>query len=166
MNKKQKSYYELIKGLAFGILAMVGACWFVLHYAGNPFQEIALIQRGETTTGNLVDSFEIETAGSHDRIGVCDRGVYSYRLSDGREFKTFTDVPTGQLKELEKVEYLPDNPAVSRIKGDGCQTITEFLWRKVGLGGILFVAFLSIGFTVIRKAINEFKRSKVPSSDE
>jgi hypothetical protein len=132
----------------------------VLSHAGNPFHELALIRNSQITNGYLVDSFEIETAGSNDRIGVCDRGVYAYRLPDGREFKTFTDVPTGQLKELQKVEYLLDNPAVSRIKGDGCQTITEFLWRKVGVGGLLLVAFLSIGFVVARNAISEFKSSK------
>jgi len=60
---------------------------------------------------------------------------------------------------LFEIEYLPNKPDISRIKGSGGQSITELLWRKVGLGGLFLVFLLSFGFYFVRHAIKEFKRS-------
>lgn len=114
----------------------------------------------------IVDTIEVEHEDSRGHVTYSNIGVYSYQTPDGRKFKTTTRDPVGQLKERQKVEYLPDKPMISRIKGDGCQTITEFLWRKVGLGGLLLVAFISIGYLVLRESLNEFRCVKITSDDE
>jgi hypothetical protein len=138
------------KTIALGVLLLIGACWFLWYeIGGNPLTELALIRRAEVTTGTLVETYEIE----HDTdrgVYVRDAGIYVYRLPDGREFRAYTRVPTGQLKEQQQVEYLPDRPGLSRIKGDGCQTVTEWLWRKVGLGLLLLAALSAPGIMLIR----------------
>lgn len=159
-NKKQENiHWSLVKGIVIGTLLIAFAIWFIGDATGNPLHELALIRNAEITTGTLVDSFEVEKAGSNDRVYFCDRGVYSY-LAGGNSFKTFIDAPTGQLNELEEVEYLPNNPEISRVKGDGCQSITELLWRKVGLGGLMLIAFSSFGFIYLRNSIKEYRHKK------
>jgi hypothetical protein len=122
--------------IAWGILAIVGACGFVWHIAGNPLHELALIRRAQVTIGTLTDHYEDEREHGH-RIYPIDVGLYRYHVPDGREFEVVTKVPPGELKEQEEVEYLPAKPHVSRIKGDGCQTVAEWLFNKVCMGGLL-----------------------------
>jgi hypothetical protein len=73
---------------------------------------------------------------------------------------------SGQLKEkfrdLQRpypieVEYLPNNPSVSRIKGDGSASITDWLWRKAGLGSLLLALFVSPGIILLRNGIRDLK---------
>jgi len=80
-----------------------------------------------------------------DAVYPIDVGVYIYRIGDGREFTTLDGTPVGELRERLQVEYLPDKPAVSRIKGDGCQAVTEWLWRKVCPWALLLLLLCSPG---------------------
>lgn len=147
----------MIKKVIIGVLLILVAFWFWWSMVGNPFHELALIRRGQVTTGYLVDIHEHEEEDYRGHVYLSDVGVYTFQLSGGREFKATTRAPTGQLREQEEIEYLPNNPTISRIKGDGCNSITEWLWRKIGLGGILLLIFLSIGFEFVLQAIKEFK---------
>lgn len=153
-----------LKTLTWGVLAIVAACWFWLYLAGNPVDELALIRRAQIAAGSLVDTYENELEDNRGRVYLSDVGVYTYRVPDGREFKTTTRVPTGQLKERQEVEYLPDNPAVSRIRGDGCRSVVEWLWRKVGLGGLLLALYVSPGVVLIREAFRDIKRLRTATS--
>lgn len=155
-DKSENIYGSLIKGIVIGVICLIIAIWFWLSQVGNPFDELALIRKAQTTYGVLVDSFDIESAGSNDRIAILDRGIYAFNVG-GQEFKTFIDVPMGELNEREEVEYLPDNPEVNRIKGEGCQSVVEWLWRKMGIGGVILLMLCSIGFVMLRGAIFEFK---------
>lgn len=144
--------------IAWGVLIIVGACVFVWHLAGNPLHDLALIRRAQVTIGTLTESQEVE----HDTdrgVYYSDVGLYTYRIPDGREFQVVNEVPSGQLKEQEQVEYLPDKPAVSRIKGSGSQTITEWLGRW-GLAGGLLLSMVCAGVfsEVILPGIREMKR--------
>lgn len=149
---------EPVKTLICGVVAILVALWFWLSLVKNPFHEFALIRRAQVAAGSLVDTFESEQEDFRGHVYFSDVGVYAYRVPDGREFKTTTRVPTGQLKEHQEVEYLPDSPAVSRIRGDGCHSITEWLWRKVALGLLLLAIFLSPGVVLLRRAIRAMKR--------
>jgi hypothetical protein len=137
------------KGRIAGVMwiVMVGLLvWYVR--GGNSLNELALIRRAQVASGSLVDTGEYEQEDYRGHVYYSDVGVYAYRLSDGREFKTCARVPTGQLEEQEDVEYLPDNPAVSRIAGDGCQTVTGWLCRQVGLG-VFCVVFAIPGIALL-----------------
>jgi len=165
MNKIRNAYYELTKGMATGILFMLFACCFWLYLAGNPFAELALIRSAQSISGFIIDAWEQPLDTDEGRTRRANGAIYKYYIdeheftkktkdSDGRLHKEF-----GKLKQpfRVEVEYLPNNPQVSRIKGDGCQTITEWLWRRVALGGTLLLAFLAIGLFVIQNAINEYR---------
>lgn len=143
-----------------GILLILVACWFWYSLLGNPLNEFSLIHRAQTISGALLETHESEQEDYRGHVYFSDVGVYAYRLPDGREFKTITKASTGNLKKQQQVEYLPDNPAVSRIKGDGCQTITEWLWRTVGLGIILLVVFISPGMILLRNGVRDIKRAR------
>ncbi len=56
-------------------------------------------------------------------------------------------------REKIEVEYLPDNLTVSRINGTGSPTVTDWLWRKVGLGGLALTLFLSPWAAIIYREV-------------
>lgn len=150
---KANTFSESVKAIIWGVLAILVAVWFVFHIAGNPLKELALIRGAEIAKGTLVDVYEDEQEDERGRVHESDVGVYAYRVSDGRDFTVTTRDPRGQLEQLREVEFLPTNPAVSRIKGDGCSTIVEFLWRKLLLGGVLLTLFVWPGVEILRSGI-------------
>ena len=154
-SKKPTAPARMLTG---GVLMILAACWFWFWLVKNPFDELALIRRAQVASGSLVDTLEDEAEDSRGKVRSVDIGVYAYRLPDGREFKTTKRVPAGELRDYQEIEYLPDNPAVSRVKGDGCRSITEWLWRKVGLGTLVLAVFLAPGFIQLRDAIRDMKR--------
>lgn len=159
--KSENIYYGLIKGIVIGLICMIVALWFMWEMVGNPFDELALIRKAETTNCTLIDSYIDETEGYRGKVFFADVGIYSFFVSDGSEFKAIDRAPLGKLKEYQEVEYLPDNPKVNRIKGEGCQSITEWLWRKIGIGSFLLLMFLSIGFIVLKSSIIKFRCRKI-----
>ncbi|MCJ7663518.1 MAG: DUF3592 domain-containing protein [Desulfobacterales bacterium] len=159
--KMKRVTWDSAKTFFCGVVLIIGGCWFWYHEAGgNPLHELALIRRAQITTGSLVDTYEHEQEDYRGHVYYSDVGIYSYRLPDGREFKTSTRVPTGQLKEQQEVEYLPNNPEVSRIKGDGCNSVTEFLWRKVGVGSLFLAICITPGIFLVRQAFSENTKNR------
>src|SRR5688572_1220798 len=128
------------------------------HIVGNPFDELALIRRAHVAVGSLADTFEYEREDERGRVYLSDVGVYTFRTLDGAQFNASTRVPTGQLSKQLDVKYLPDEPAVNRIRGDGCASIFEWLWRKVGLGIFLLALLLSPGVILLRNGRSEERR--------
>lgn len=155
---------DSIKTLLWGILWIAVALGFMHHITGNPLDELALIRRAHVAVGSLADTFEHEQEDERGRVYLSDVGVYTFRTPAGQQFNASTRVPTGQLSKQQEVEYLPDNPAVNRIRGDGCASIFEWLWRKVGLGIILLALSLSPGMTLLRNGIRDIRQlQKIPN---
>lgn len=158
-----------MKLVIFAVLWVLGVCWFWYQLMGNPLAELALIRRAHTAPGFIVDTWEdVEDAGEGGAQWF-HAAVYTYRLPDGREYKERTPERKGRLREQFRefeepypieVEYLPENPAVSRIKGYGCQSVGEWLWRKAGLGSLLLAVFLGGGVILLRDGIREIKKSR------
>jgi len=160
---------DSVKTLLCGFLWILGVCWFWYYVAGNPLDELALIRRAQVAPGFIVDTWEDVEDGDRGQATWFHGATYTYHIPDGREFTQSTKSTSGRLKEefqdLQRpypveVEYLPDNPAVNRIKGDGCASITEWLWRKVGLGGLLLALFASPGIVLLRNGVRDIKRIK------
>lgn len=158
-----------MKGVLFGIIWIAGACWFVLFSTGNPLDELALIRRAQIAPGFIVDAWEDvaddDRGGAHWSHAV----EYKYRLRDGREYTSYTLPRSGRLKDEFRdmvkpksieVEFLPNNPSVSRIVGCGCQSVSEWLWRTVFLRGVFLVAFSSPGVIFLRIGLREMKESR------
>jgi hypothetical protein len=148
----------LAKTLIWGVLLVLGACWFWYSLIGNPIDELALIRRAQIAPGSLVETREHEAEDDRGHVYSSDVGVYSFRVPDGREFNTMTGAPTGELQETVSIEYLPDDPAVNRVKGDGCESVLEWLWRKVGLGLLLLALFVRPGVGLLLQAVRDMRR--------
>jgi hypothetical protein len=158
--------------LVWGVIFIIGACMLWHCEFGNPFDELALIRRAQIAQGFVVDTWEDAEEGVRGGPYWSHGARYTYRIPDGREFTERTNPRPGQLKEvfrdLEKpypieVEYLPDNPAVSRGKGDGCQSVIEWLWRTVGLGSFLLVMFLAPGIVLIHNGLRDIGKLRTNS---
>ena len=158
---------DSVKTIFWGILLILGACWFWHHLCGNPFAELALIRHGRVTSGFIVDAWEVVTEGDTGQTIWSHGATYTYTLPDGRTFTQRTRDASGRLRDefqnlqqprAIKVEYLPDNPSISRIKREGNDSLGEWLWRKVGLGGLLLAALLSPGVVLIRSGIHSCRK--------
>lgn len=157
----KSKFWDSAKTVALGMVWILGACLFWYHLAGNPLHELALIQRAQTVPGLIVDADEEppENGGSWRHYLW-----YTYSVN-GREF-TETFSGRGRLSRKFslpypiEVEYLPDKPTVSRIKGSGHDNIQSWLLRKVGLGGILLALFCSFGISIVWKGARDLRRCR------
>ena len=170
-NKRSDEYRDSIKTILWGVALILGACGFWYGLVDNPLNEFALIQRARLAHGFIIDTWEDVEDGEGEDYWH-HRAMYKYRLPDGREFTQSTKDSPGRLKDefrnLQQphpieVEYLPEDPSISRIKGCGSDSISDWLWRKVGLGTLLLAWFLSPGIVLLRNGVRDFKkRSRHP----
>jgi hypothetical protein len=169
MEQKNKKI-QLIKSILTGIVCLAIAFWFWHSLAGNPFDEYALIRSSVIGKGYItkIEEYQdaIEEAG-REKIVPKYSYAYEFKTQEGRLIKglgnegghipdSLTYVNT--IPFPINVEYLSKHPDVNRIIGlhSGCTSIGEWIWRKVLLGGLLLVVFLSVGTIVIKKAITEY----------
>lgn len=166
--------HNSIKTLLWGGFLIVGACCLWYFLCGNPLDELALIRRSQTVQGFIVDVWEEPPERREGKLNWSHGATYKYYLPDGREFTKSTD-GSGRLKEELRpplaqtypveVEYLPDAPTVSRIKGTGHDSFVEWFFYKVGLGIVLLALFTSPGIFLLRKGLRDFKRFRTVSTN-
>ena len=155
MEKAQSPLLNRLPTIFVGLVLTVGGFLFWLHLAGNPLNEMALINRGLTTKGVIKDVREnYEDCDScPGRKYLSYNASYTFQLPNGQTVEAETKDSSGLRPDIIangiEVEYLPDSPSVNRIKGTGSPTITDWLWRKVGLGSLLLVMCLSPGVGLI-----------------
>ncbi len=114
-----------LKTILLGLLLLTGGLWLWIYLLGNPINELALIRRGMTANGFIKDPSD-----SYD---------YEFRLPNGQMVEGMTgEIAYYMPGSVVEVEYLPHNPAVNRIKGDGSSTVTEWIWSN---GGLLILFF-------------------------
>jgi len=164
MNKQIRSVFS---STIWGLVLCVGALWFWYSLVGNPLHDLALIRHGQTVPGFIVDTWEDAESGDEGGTQWMHGARYTYRVPDGQEFTQRTKTNSGRLTPefrdlaqpvLVEVEYLPDNPSVSRIKGDGSPDLFDWLWREVGLGILMLALFLAPGVAMLRTAVRDFKK--------
>ncbi|WP_447586143.1 hypothetical protein [Pseudoxanthomonas mexicana] len=120
-------------------LWLTGGVWFWYAMAGNPLNELALIRSAEVRQANLVDtsSFDGEDARGDYYEGV--HGLYKFQVG-GKDFYAVSTQSHSRFDSIALVEYLTEDPSINRVKGDGVQSVGEWLWRKLGLG-LVFACF-------------------------
>lgn len=138
---------EAGKTLLYGIVWVIGAFFFWKSLVGWPLDDLRLLLHGTTTSGYITDTWEEAESGENGTVWL-HGATYRYRLPDGQEIERETLTRQGRLdtdfRYLSEpypieVEYLPSNPEVNRIKGEGTQSLFEWAWRKAGLGILLLV---------------------------
>jgi len=162
---KKNQLNDSIKTAIIGALWIAVAVWFVFYLAGNPLNELALIRHGDTTLGFIVDAWEDVEEHDNGRPMWFHGGTYTYYLPDGRKFTQQTKEASGRLspefRNLEypypiEVEYLPNKPNISRIKGSGYKSITGWLIRIVG-GCFLLVMLSFPGVGLLWYGVRDLK---------
>lgn len=153
----QLKYQEPIKSFVWSFILVVFAFMFWHHLAGNPIDEYLLIQNANLANGILIDSYEVDTMDEKGNVDYV--GVYKFSIHDGRYFKAFTKNSTGEHEA--QIEYLPSNPSINRIKGEGCRSIEEWVEKKIILGGLSIAILLIPGYIMFRQGINEIKVIKL-----
>lgn len=159
----RNKFYDLRKSVGVGLVWILGVSLFLYLLVGNPLHELALIQRGETVPGFIVETWK-------DRPKLLSKGKervytikYTYCLPDGRELAKGPLSPDDYESLVPfmpypiEVEYLPDKPNISRIKGSGHSTIQSWLIRKVGLGSLFLIALVSPVIYTTWKEVRNFR---------
>jgi len=161
---KKSLKIQLIKSIVWGLVAIIAAFCFVIYTIGNPYNEFRLITKGITAVGRITEAEEFVVDGYRGKAIFYYYYSYSFNLPDGREIKS-GGKGNGRLPVVLmdlsdpypiKVVYLTWKPEINKDKNSICDSVTEFLWRKVGLGTILFLVFSSIGFILIRNGIRDY----------
>ncbi len=149
---------SVIKDFLVAGLALALGLLFWHSLVGDPLDELALIQRGQVAKCVLHESFEDEVENERGDVAVVDVGVYAFTTPEGGTYYASTRAPSGELLPQGQVEYLPDTPSTNRIRGDGCATVGEWLWRKVGMGGLLLAMCVGPGVSLARGGIRDLLR--------
>lgn len=149
-----------------GLIVCYIAFLFWLYLGGNPIHDYLLLSRGVVTSGHITNTWE-DVDDDNDGRAVWTHGAeYSFQLPNGRTMTGRTLERSGRLNEkfasLTKpypieVEYYPNDPTISRIKGEGSTTLTEWIWRKALFGGALLALFLSPGVSLFIAAYREIR---------
>jgi hypothetical protein len=159
---------DSLKTIGVGLVFVCLAFLFLYSLIGNPFDELALLMRGQVVPGFIVATWEDVGDNDHGGAVWTHRAEYTYRLADGREFTQHTLEASGRLDDKFQnlkepfpieVEYLSDNPAISRIRGSGSNSIFEWLWRKAGLGFLLLLMLLSPGIILLEDGFLKLKNT-------
>lgn len=170
MKLSDNKYWLSIKKIITGLILISIAIVFWLNIVGNPFGELMLIINNESCTGYITKTWEDWDFSEGGSINYTSEITYQFSIPNGKLYvntiKHFTEL-RDDLKNISEpypitVEYVTSNPEISRIKGDGNQTIFEWLWRKVGLGGIALFLLLAPGFIVTKDAIKELIKINKP----
>lgn len=163
---KKEHLNDSIKTAIIGGICIAVAVWLVLYTAGNPLHELALILHADTTFGYIVDAYEDVEEHDNGRPMWFHGGTYTYYLPDGRKFTQKTKESSGRLSPEFRnlgypypieVEYLPNKPNISRIKGDGYKSITGLLFKITA--GCFLLAMLSFpGVGLLWYGVRDLKR--------
>lgn len=161
--EEEKKRLDPYKSILAGQILLVGAVAFWYSIVGNPFTDFAILQRGKTVSGHIINAWEDASDDDRGRTHFYHQLEYSYRLPDGREFTQRTLDKQGRIPEglldVEsnphpiEVEYVHDDPLVSRIKGDGADSFSDWLFRKLGLSLVLLAMFLAPGIYMLKEGI-------------
>lgn len=171
LSPREKLVYELVKQCIYGALALVAAfCIISYLFAVNPYHEYLLITKSKIADGFItkVDEYEDDVVvpdsqGGGSEEAFTDNYHYTFTTADGKIFNDQSS-DIGYMKDFNneplsiKVEYLPSNPKINRVKDETnqCKTIGEFIWRRLVFGFLLLIGILVIEIEITGKAIKKY----------
>ena len=163
---KNNRVYIYAKTLAVGLIITGLASFWLYTSISGAWQDLMLMQDHKTCSGFIVDTWEEIEGESDAGQDMWYYGyIYTYRLPDEQEFSQ-TMSHSGRLKPEFRglsepypieVEYLSGNPTVSRIKGDGPNTIPSWIRASVGYYAFIPLILLVIGLYLLWQEVSELR---------
>lgn len=147
--------------IAILVLLGIGSS-FAYAVVSISWHKYLLMQRGETTSGYIIDTWEDVIDTERGGVDWIHGATYTYQLPNGQEFTAKLE-GEGRLKPEFRslaqpypveVTYLPDNPAVSCISADLPDNILG-IFRHSPFQYFLAALFLLLGFYLLRVLIRE-----------
>ena len=152
--------------IAILVLLGIGSS-FTYAVVSASWHKYLLMQRGETTLGYIIDTWEDVVDVERGSVRFVHSATYTYQLPDGREFTGQVD-GEGRLKPNFRsliqpypieVTYLPDNPAISCISADLPDNILGAFRHSPG-SYFMAALFLLLGFYLLKVLISEERIQK------
>nr|WP_298129577.1 hypothetical protein [uncultured Pseudoxanthomonas sp.] len=149
-----------LKLALWSVLALLAGLWFWRSAVGNPLHDLALIRESQIAPGSLSDVGEFEEEDHRGRYTSGAVGIYEYTVN-GKTYQVLAKAASEwRLTDTAEIEYLPDAPDISRVKGVGVQSIRDWFWRKIVAGLVLLGFMLYPGIHLAHLAIKDYKRLK------
>lgn len=152
---------DLLKNLALGVAVIAVYFWWL--FSSNAYsvtrEAYMMVTKDKTTvSGKFINTekFDMDEGGGEIADGYGYK--YSFITQDNRTIED-TGWNYGELPQNIEIEYISDNPNISRVKGllQNENTLTEWFQHKVlfKLLGLIFCSFISYMF--IKSGINGYK---------
>lgn len=148
--------------------------WLFL-YSSKPINDFQLITGCSTTDGQITKaSEEVADVEVADNGRTSERDYYDYnytfKLPNGKIITSrgfepgevpvhFTDL---NFPIRVQVEYIADNPSISRIKGmeSNITTIMEWIRYRIGLHAVIFLLLCLYSYKALSVGLSEYKGGK------
>lgn len=175
-NLKSQININLIKSILLGIAIPVIGVWIWYVSSDNPLNEYLLITKSQTVNGQITEVQEYDEIVEYNDGRSAGQAFYfeykyNFRLANGltiggvgREDGTLPEYlrDVAENPYQTKIEYLPDNPGISRVKGmsSGNKTIYEWLRYSILSGVIVLLVCSYFAFIAIDRGIKKYRNSK------
>lgn len=156
---------EPFRSLAICLVLLIVGClvWGFTVY--NPVHSLALIRDAQIITGSVIDTYEDWDVSDDGIIDITHSVKYTFRSPDGREFTrwsgSFSNTVPEKYQNLPtpvEIEYLPSDPSINRIRGEGAQSMTGWVIKDIVFNLIILSVFCTPGVLYAGVAVRECKR--------
>jgi hypothetical protein len=144
-------------GKFFGIVCLLGACYWGFNTVRRDLDTLDLIKNGQTVPGFIVETWKelTETNDETNQEYYSQVAKYTYQLPDGHDFTNEVFISRELRRKIitknalpypVEVKYLSDNPTVSCIKSEEMSVLGWTVNLGVGLVIPGLLGALSIGW--------------------
>lgn len=153
--------------LSSGIVVIVIGLTVWYRLSGNSLSDLQLYLHSSKAQGHILRTWEEVSDGGRGQLHWICGVEYEFTLANGKKFseksyeapewvkQNFRDISYPYPIE---VEYLPDDPTISRIGGDIGDTVLEWMWKQLGLSVLFLFAFLLPGVMLVKLASIDWKK--------
>ena len=142
-NPKRTAIYEIFWGLVLTVAA--AAFWYSI--VGNPIEELWLLQTGAEAKIEIGECFDDVVEDDQGHGGIVERCPFSYQVNSQVYYGRGDNISDSE------VIYLPSAPSVHRLKSLLATGYADWFFRKILLGLVLLVIFLSAGVGLFYTAL-------------
>ncbi len=154
--------------LALGIILIAIGVGFWYSLSGNSIDDLRLFFFSKSAKGKILRAWEEISKGDRDQLHLVYGIEYEFAVPSGEKILAKTLEAPAWMKEhyqqiaypySAEIDYLPDNPQISRIAGDIGDSVLTWFWNEMGVGVMFLFAFLLPGVVLIKLAFLDVKNS-------